>query len=97
MSQAPHMMLKPQQIVTALRIIINPLRTMVKVPRITLLYRLRIMLKAHCIMSQAPHILLNVSSTAYNIKSSSYNVVCTAYIISKSLCIMLKLEAPHIM
>ena len=42
--QAPRnarMMLKPQQVVTALRIMIKPLRTMLKVPRITL-YRPRI-------------------------------------------------------
>ena len=74
MSQAPRnarMMLKPQQVVTALCIMIKPLRTMLKVPRITL-YRPRIMSQAPRIMlkaprlSQASRILLNVSSTAYN-------------------------------
>jgi hypothetical protein len=95
MSQAPRMMLKPQQVVTALRIMIKPLRTMLKVPHITL-YRARIMsqaphimLKAPC-MSQAPRILLNVSSTVYN-------VACSPYIMSRSLRIMLELEAPRIM
>ena len=70
MSQAPpnaRMMLKPQQVVTALCIMIKPLRTMLKVPRITL-YRPRIMSQAPRIMlkaprlSQASRILLNVSS-----------------------------------
>jgi hypothetical protein len=82
MSQAPRMMLKPQQVVTALRIMIKPLRTMLKVPRITL-YR-------PCIMSQAPRILLNVSSIrGYNVKSTSCNVACSPYIMSKSSRIML--------
>ena len=105
MSQAPRnarMMLKPQQVVTALRIMIKPLCTMLKVPRITL-YRQRIMsqaprimLKAPC-MSQAPRILLNVSNAAYNVKNTSYNVACSPYIISKSSCIMIELEASRIM
>jgi hypothetical protein len=75
MSQAPRnarLMLKPQQVVTALRIIIKPLRTMLKVSRI-MLYRPRIMSQARRIMlkaprmPQAPRILLNVSNTAYNV------------------------------
>ena len=77
------MMLKPQQVVTALRIMIKPLRTMLKVPRITL-YRPRmsqaprIMLKLKVPrLSQASRILLNVSSTAYNVKSTSCDVACS--------------------
>ena len=108
MSQAPRnarMMLKPQQVVTALCIMIKPLpalRTMLKVPRITL-YRPRIMSQAPRIMlkaprlSQASRILLNVSSTAYNVKSTSCDVACSPYIMSKSSRIMLELEAPRIM
>jgi hypothetical protein len=57
MSQAPRnarVMLKPQQVVTALRIMIKPLCTMLKVPRITL-YRPRL-------MSQAPRIMLKLKA-----------------------------------
>jgi hypothetical protein len=57
----------------------------------------RIMLKAPRMPQASRILILNVSNTAYNVKSTSNNVACSPYIMSKSLHIMLELEAPHIM